>query len=333
MWFHRLTGFDETGHKHVHQNILVSDGVLTSRVNGKQYRYGTLLIPSLGELRQAVTHGTGGNLHLSEVVADVVTLHKDPANAGALFQVASQFNLLEMVHPSVTPEQGIDIYERDPTQGPACAIACGAGTIYRNYFVPVNGELGQTADNQIDCLADVGRLLGNTDNNLWQMKNGYALATSDGMSIINEQLESMSETERDSIRSTLRVGIQQDTEVTTSDTHHTVSQIYCSALPVAYSNIPATLWEPFARLVLEATYEAALCAGIQNSTRTGNNKVYLTLVGGGAFGNNIEWILDAIERACRIYRQSGLDVYIVSRGSHNQKVQEKLAMSGYADIR
>ena len=324
MWFHKLTGFDETGHKHVHQNILVNDGALTSRVNGKQYRYGTLLIPSLGELRQAVTNGTGDDLHLSEVVADVVTLHKDPGNAGALFQVASQFNLLEMVHPSVTPEYGIDIYEHDHTQGPACAIACGAGTIYRNYFVPVNGKLGQTADNQIDCLADMGSMLGNTDNNLWQMKNGYALATSDGIGIINEQLESMPETERDSIRSALRVGIQQDTEVTISDTHHTVSQIYCSALPVAYSNIPATLWERFARLVLEATYEATLCAGIQNSTRTGNNKVYLTLVGGGAFGNNIAWILDAIERACRIHRRSGLDVYIVSRGGNNQKVQERL---------
>ena len=40
---------------------------------------------------------------------------------------------MEIISPSVTPEAGIDGYETDRPQGPACAIACGAGTIYRNY--------------------------------------------------------------------------------------------------------------------------------------------------------------------------------------------------------
>jgi hypothetical protein len=38
------------------------------------------------------------------------------------------------------PEQGVGRYENDFTQGPACAVSAGAGTIYRNYWVPVNGE-------------------------------------------------------------------------------------------------------------------------------------------------------------------------------------------------
>ena len=92
-------------------------------------------------------------LSLREVVADVKHLHQQPSNAGALFQVASQFNLLEMAHPTITPEQGVGIYEGDETQGPACAMAAGAGTIYRNYFVVVNGHPGQTTTSQIDCLA------------------------------------------------------------------------------------------------------------------------------------------------------------------------------------
>lgn len=33
------------------------------------------------------------------------------------------------------------IYEFDRTQGPACAIACGAGTIFRNWLVPLDGHL------------------------------------------------------------------------------------------------------------------------------------------------------------------------------------------------
>ncbi|WP_245316866.1 hypothetical protein [Bradyrhizobium manausense] len=48
------------------------------------------------------------------------------------------------------------IYQSDSTQGPACAIAAGAATIYRNYFAKVAGRLGQTKDRQIDALADLG---------------------------------------------------------------------------------------------------------------------------------------------------------------------------------
>lgn len=73
-------------------------------------------------------------------------MHHSPENAGALFQVASQFNLLEMTSPTVTPEHGITRYRYDHTQGPACAIAAGAATIYRNYFAPVSGSHGQTAE-------------------------------------------------------------------------------------------------------------------------------------------------------------------------------------------
>jgi hypothetical protein len=97
------------------------------------------------------------------MTSDVQALHADVSNAGSLFQVASQFNLLEMVLPSTTPELGVGIYENDHTQGPACAIAAaGAGTISRNYFAAANGQLGQSEVNQIDCLADLGQVSGNS---------------------------------------------------------------------------------------------------------------------------------------------------------------------------
>jgi hypothetical protein len=34
------------------------------------------------------------------------------------------------------PEDGVTAYAADPTQGPACALACAAGSVYRNYFCP-----------------------------------------------------------------------------------------------------------------------------------------------------------------------------------------------------
>lgn len=66
-----------------------------------------------------------------------------------------------------------------------------------------------------------------------------------------------------------------------------VSQALCSALPVAYNSSPREEWAPFASLVLEASYEATLLAGVLNYRLTGNPRVYVTMVGGGAFGNEL----------------------------------------------
>jgi hypothetical protein len=217
-----------------------------------------------------------------------------------------------MTSPSKTPEQGVGIYEHDATQGPACAISAGAGTIYRNYFATVNGKIGQTEDNQIDCLANLGEALGNSNSRLWVMQNGYALPSFAGLQEIAARLLQSSDAERDELRGLVRIGIQWDTQVTLTDCSHLVSQAYCSALPIAYSEQPVHRWESFACLVLEACYEATICAGIVNSRTAGNNKVFLTLVGGSAFGNPEKWILAAIQRAVNLYRTVDLDVAIVS---------------------
>lgn len=316
-WFEKLTGFREKSPEQVRENIVLDGGTLQSRVNGRAMICGRLETASLGELRERAGSGgrRAGRLSVREVVADVRRLHADKENAGALFQVASQFNLLEMVGPHKTPEDGVGIYEHDPTQGPACAVACGAGTIYRNYFAPVNGRVGQTADNQIDCLADLGAALGNADDRLWEMRNGYALPTRGGLEEVSRKLRGAGESELDELRRRLRIGIQWGTQVTIGDCEHTVSQAYCSALPVAYSGLPEMLWEDFARLVLEAAYEATLCAAILNSFEGGSNRLFLTLLGGGAFGNHTDWIVGALGRALDMYSHADLDVAIVSFGS------------------
>ena len=63
------------------------------------------------------------------VTGDVRELHRKLDYAGALFQVASQFNLLEMIGPQVSPEEGVARYADDRTQGPACAMAAGAAVV------------------------------------------------------------------------------------------------------------------------------------------------------------------------------------------------------------
>ena len=326
-WFECLTGFAETSPDGVRRQLIVAGDQLTSLVNGRVMVNGRLEIPTLADLRQHLPAAPPqpGKLALQEIVANVQELHADPANAGALFQVASQFNLLEMALPTVTPEAGVGIYEQDHTQGPACAVAAGAGTIYRNYFVPLNGQRGQTAARQLDCLADLGQALGNGDGRLWRMQNGYALATEAGLREIAQRLQQTDESERDGLRQRLRIGLQWQTEVTLDRCSHQVSQAYCSALPVAYTPHPPALWAPFARLVLEAAYEATLCAAIGNWLDSGHRRLFLTLLGGGVFGNKMDWILQSLARALRRYETWPLDVAIVSHGRSQPHAQQLIS--------
>ena len=165
MWFEDLTGFVEKSPEQVRENLFVSGNRIKSAVNGRSYICGELHIPSLAELRSSfsLSQVPSGSIKVREVISDATSLHVDPDNAGALFQVASQFNLLEMPSQHVSPERGVGVYEQDLTQGPACAVAAGAGTIYRCYMADVNGQTGQTANNQIDCLLDMGIALGADD--------------------------------------------------------------------------------------------------------------------------------------------------------------------------
>ena len=318
-----MTGFRETSPHQVRGNLLVEGDRLISRINGESFIYGQLETSSLEDLRDRVQSGQfkKGKLAVHQVVGDVQGFHAELSNSGALFQVASQFNLLEMVSPTVTPEKGVGIYENDRTQGPACAIAAGAGTIYRNYFVPCDGQVGQSADHQIDCLSDIGKSLNNTQNRLWRMQNGYALVTKEGLVEIQTRLRSMNEFDRDRLRQQLRIGVQWQTQVTIAKTAHLVTQTYCSALPVGYSSYDSDLWEEFARLILEASYEATICAAIVNAQLTGNRRVYLTLLSGGVFGNSIDWILDAMQRSFKHYEHYDLDVAVVNYGRSNDRVQ------------
>lgn len=313
MWFEKLVGFVEEDPEQVRRSLVHENDKLTSKVNGRSFTCGVLEIPTLEELRTSIpaVESFGERISIRGSVGDIKLFHVVPENEGALFQAASQFNLLEMVGPSVTPEKGVGIYEMDNTQGPACAIACGAGTIYRNYFVECEGQIGQSTHTQIDCLGEIGNALKNRERGLWEMKNGYALMSNKGLETINEQLSKMDTNELEELKGKLRIGVQWNTEVTIAATPRNVSQAYCSALPVAYSNIPSEYWKIFAQLILDATYEATFYAALKNYEATGNNRLFLTLVGGGVFGNDISWIIKAIKRSLHKFRTTPLDVRIV----------------------
>ena len=311
-WFQRLTGVEELSGAHVREQLACVDGVLKNVATGKEWRVGRLDTPSLAELRSSLDHSTSvpsGRPRLSIHVGDVRKLLANEENQGATFQVASQFNLLEMPSPTVTPDEGIGAYEHDHTQGPVCAVAAGPGTIYRQYFSL--GGMGQTAGRQINCLEPVHQelcrsLSQSTDKPLWSMLNGYALFSSDQARRLKAHVETLAEPDKDRLRELLQIGVMADTQVTMDEsTTHTISQAYCSALPVAYSSADAKDMEPFARIILEAAYEATLSSALLTDRRI----CYLSLLGGGVFGNELGWILDGIDRA--LSRVGGYDLQVI----------------------
>jgi hypothetical protein len=295
-WFELLTGFSEGPYEETRAMLRVEEKRLYSLANGKSW--------AIGEL-------------------------------DALFQVASQFNALEMTGPTVTPEDGVTRYEHDPTQGPACAIAAGAATIYRNYFAPMSEGSGQTSDRQLDGVADIGaslsQAIGKPVANLWRMRNGYALCTHTGLEAISKYLGGLNGDELDTLRGKLSIAVQSGVEVTDAIAGRgsLVSQAFCSALPVAYTNVPSHHWQPFATLVLEAAYEATMWAAVQNANSGGSNIVLLTLLGGGAFGNDDGWILDAMRRALTIASGFDLDARIVSYGAPSPALTKLVQSLGH----
>ena len=333
-WFQRLTGFRErdiTGP--MADQFLIEGEFITSRGNGRRMRAGTFETPTLAELQSRVKQlgdeQLSGPVQVRKHIGDVEDLHLDSNNAGALIQAASQFNALEMPSPTVTPEDGIAAYEHDHTQGPACAIACGAGTILRNYLIErPDGTRGQRADSQVDCLEDLISECGTS----FTMSNGYALPSSEQLREANTHISGLTGPEREALGARLRIAVMHHTEVTAlgmSQPGHTVTQAYCSALPLGYSSHAQADWEPLARLVLDATYDATLNAARINAAFTGNPNAYLTLVGGGVFQNPILWIVEAIERALTRHQDSGLHVGLVSFRHPNAAIKHLVTVPSW----
>lgn len=312
-WFERLAGFREDGYAATQQQLSIDGDELVSSVNGKRYGVGEFSLPTLAELRGRVNPVRGQRTSVGALIGDARRLHADPQFAGALFQVASQFNVLEMTSERVTPEHGVTRYAHDYTQGPACALAAGAATIYRNYFVAVGDQIGQTAERQIDALAGLGtalsELTGLPESRLWSMRNGYALCTGQGLQAVGRLLDEATEDLRDTLRGKLAIGLHRNVEATDvdADERRLVSQAFCAALPLGYSSVARAQWEPLARLILEASYEATLLAAVEVESDT----VLLTRIGGGVFANADAWIDDAIERGLGVVADAGLDVRIV----------------------
>eukprot|EP00435_Cladocopium_sp_Y103_P010994 s4208_g2.t2 len=282
-----------------------------------------------------------GRLKVTNEIGDVALKHALPENRLATFQVASQFNCLEFVGPSVVPEDGITAYVMDRTQGPACSIACGPATAFRNFFVPMaSGQEGQRKGLQINNLedfsAELQRLcppeptasparLGLGSAPFFRVTSGYTQASHRDLQKLNRSLSRLSDEDLESLRDTLRIGLHEEVQVTATawgakrlaTEEQLVTQVFGSACSVAYNRDSSREdWQPLATLILEASYEATLLAALKQAKKhagqEGSKKVFLTCLGGGVFGNSMEWIVQAMNRAFQRLQDVDLDVRIVT---------------------
>lgn len=338
-WFYRAFGFQEQAlgsfsdvrkkfELIVHAGD-VENTILRSKANGKTFVIGVFETPSVEELHKQVEKSrttrhpnpSPSGLTFKNIIGDVRALILDPRNEGAVFQAASQFNCLEMIGPRVTPEMGVTCYCLDKTQGPICAIACPAATIIRSYFAGREEGRGQARGNQLNMMKDVAQLLGNTKHKYWVMRNGYLLPTNNfKLRVLQSRLVSpkaCKEKLSEKITQKLRVGVHWNTETEAvgkdGKKPHCVCQVFTSALPIAY--VKGTFkrdWEQLAVAVLNGAFEATLAVGAVLAAKRGRRvPVYLTCVGGGVFGNAHIWIVSAIKRALKVWKDAPLDVRLV----------------------
>ena len=269
-------------------------GAGTLRGDGVDIPAGRFETPSIGALRERAAAGRGGAggrvrlwvLDGASPATDIGSLQA-AAGPGTLFQVASQFNCLESPGPHVTP---VANYFSDPTQGPRASISAFPGTLLRHYAAPgPDGErFVQTTDGpQLNLLEAV------CSPGVAQVRSGYL--TSSGIadrSAFRAALEDRFEN--------LRVGVHDDVPVILGYDwdgavagDRRIGQAFTSTFAGGgYSGASAS--DPNLRPICTALLRAAYLGTLLGASASGRDKVVLTLIGGGVFGNPVRLIWESI---------------------------------------
>ena len=332
-WFSHLFGFDEDGDDGagMRAQFELRGSTLRSKVNGASYGVGRFTTPSLAELRAEAAHTPlpSGRLSLSHIATrDVFALHSSHKYAGATFQVASQFNCLEFQCPDAGRGWDVTDYIDDHTQGPACALASPAATVYRNYFAAVGGQRGQTRSHQLNLLADVlvavqgsrgeswqqaqglgtgepeGDAVGPSSNDLVSVRNGFSYAANECLVAFNERFNTrcvVDKGAREQLLGRMRIGVHSGIEapwgarrfvLQPPERRQLLSQVFCSALSAW--GAPLSMgrgdddWAPLATLVLDAAYEATLLSAALETAAGSGSGVVLLTYLGGGVFGNRE---------------------------------------------
>jgi len=201
-------------------------------------------------------------------------------------------------------------YTGDRTQGPAASIGAAPAAIARVHAAfyddeKPSSEWRQTADHQIELLGDL--------KEYFPVVNGYVVDLDKAEPLPKEKDELKKLSDR------VKVAIHRDvdapvcsysgmqTEVVAEVPR--VNQLFCAAVNVGQgfsgmANQAAPESRKKVMFILKADYRATYYA----AAALGCKRIYLTMLGGGVFGNDKEDIADAIARVHEEFCKQGLHV-------------------------
>eukprot|EP00727_Mastigamoeba_balamuthi_P007612 m51a1_g3471 hypothetical protein (410) ;mRNA; f:745988-747517 len=326
-WFTYLTGADDepsfrnTAFSHVNDpaphDLPGYKLVLRNEKTGDRYQAGRLSIATIGDLERVANSRAGGRARKAPCEVEFVTgkdwealatkvsvsaQQADPANAGAVFQAASNFNAVESVSDMLAPDTPgfTENYVYDRTQGPAASVSAGPAAIARvhaAFYDPKTDPKAwrQTKAKQIELLGEL--------KEYFPVQNGYVVLTG------KERALPRDERERGALLRKVRIALHTDAQVTfgNSDSEyvmpvvgsgHHIDQVFCAALNVGQDDsgdFNSTVPDCNERIkfILQAAYEGTYLSAIVNRRKT----VFLTLIGGGVFHNPLPLIAEAIRNA------------------------------------
>jgi hypothetical protein len=310
----------------------------------------------------------GGGI-FNVIQGDIWELQSNSAHRGAVFQVASNFNALELLDHTDWPNK-LSNYHNDHTQGPSASVSAMPGLILRRYFIFPDEPHEQTAERQINLLGswdhegqhgvpqnnNKGMFEHNRVNSKYAtlgfVCNGYYILPvptwasgwiSDGLLPLKEvessgvfrasegkspvDLSDMVDHVKDLLvnereAGNIFIGYHRDVQVThrsynerVSDPAQIIDQVFFAAINLGSGSGGANYWasgfgnvtQDLSKFFLMIAYKSILMSALLH----GKNKVFLTLMGCGVFGNKLGWVVDCLSQCKNLIKESGLEVNLV----------------------
>lgn len=265
---------------------------------------GTFYEKTIGELKAEIAEseksGTrkpfNSKAHFEILYGTTIqSLMNNPKNNGAVFQSASDVSCLE--GRATSPKSLLlDMQQKGQcVQGETSAFLFFWGTFYRKYLYLF--EHGKPFINLLDKV--------------------------DGFEIANNRyhIKKYPQTFNEQDYENFKIGYQYNTTVAYEADPEYKKMKYpflrkkaeemkvdnAISFALAYPNPKNNLQVQHAKQILKSTYPATILAAYW----AGRQVVYLTLIGGGVYGNKIEWILDAIQETFPFIAEKRMHVYLV----------------------
>lgn len=245
-----------------------------------------------------------------QVFADVDP--ENPKKPKSMFQVASNFNGIETIDEEATPETEdfTTNYIYDHTQGPGASVSAGPAAIARVFAAYYDDRNPAQEWAQRGLKHQVNMLAGVRDH--YRVVNGYVV-NFDGQKDVTQPLPDTSERGLDSIAGKVQLCVHENADVTFGARYydnddndymavlkdpHRINQVFTAAMNLRQgANGKANQMLPDSPIKSKALLRASYMGSYLAAINTGCESLYLTLIGGGAFGNDLNIIFNEIINA------------------------------------